>query len=261
MQSSLARAAFFGSAAHIERVYAQNRRAQVESLTDCAPGVYGAADLGDETLARTEVIFSTWGMPVLSAEQLKMLPCLRAVFYAAGSVQAFARPVLEREITLVSAWAANAVPVAQWTLAQVLLANKGFHRNAREFTLSRGRTRFAGRGNFGAPVAVLGAGANRALGHRTVARVRVAGFGVRPVFERGPTRATRRRKSRVGRSVRARLTSSPTTSPICRRRWECWAARTSAQLPAKTRAFINTGRGATARETEMIEVLATAAPI
>ena len=43
-------------------------------------------------LKRAEVIFSTWGMPALSQEQLReYFPALKAVFYAAGSVKHFAR--------------------------------------------------------------------------------------------------------------------------------------------------------------------------
>ncbi len=74
-----------------------------------------------------EYIFSTWGMPVLSCGDIeKYLPKLKAVFYAAGSVQHFARPFLGRGVRVFSAWASNAVPVAEFTAAQIILANKGY---------------------------------------------------------------------------------------------------------------------------------------
>ena len=64
----------------------------------------------------------------LTEEQIaEYLPSLKAVFYAAGSVQAFARPFLNRGIQVFSAWAANAVPVAEYTVAQIILAGKGFY--------------------------------------------------------------------------------------------------------------------------------------
>ena len=44
------------------------------------------------------------------------------------SVQSFARPYLRRGIRVFSAWAANAIPVAEYTTAQILLANKGFRK-------------------------------------------------------------------------------------------------------------------------------------
>ena len=78
--------------------------------------------------ADVEVIFSTWGMPKFTEEELRTaLPSLRAVFYAAGSVQAFAREHLNRGVRVFSAWASNAVPVAEYTVAQIILANKGFY--------------------------------------------------------------------------------------------------------------------------------------
>jgi phosphoglycerate dehydrogenase-like enzyme len=90
---------------------------------------------------------------------LDALPSLRAVFYAAGSVQSFARPLLERGVTVVSSWAANAVPVAEWTLAQILLANKGYWRNLAGASSPLTRTgAFVGAGNFGTAVSLLGAG-------------------------------------------------------------------------------------------------------
>lgn len=77
-----------------------------------------------EWLADIQVIFSTWGMPCLTPEQLALMPNLQAVFYAAGTVKGFASPLFDRNITVVSAWAANAVPVAEYTLSQILFGLK-----------------------------------------------------------------------------------------------------------------------------------------
>ncbi len=117
------RAAFFGNnPAAIERVYAMGRYAQVAAATDLYPSVVSHADFAAQAanLADVRVAFGTWGFPELTSEELDRLPNLEAVFYGAGSVQRFARPFLERGITVVSAWAANAVPVAEFTLAQIL---------------------------------------------------------------------------------------------------------------------------------------------
>ncbi len=74
-----------------------------------------------------ENVFSTWGMPGLTEQQIdQVLPDLKAVYYGAGSVQGFARPFLSKGIRVFSAWQANAVPVAEMTVAQILLANKGY---------------------------------------------------------------------------------------------------------------------------------------
>jgi phosphoglycerate dehydrogenase-like enzyme len=72
-------------------------------------------------------IFSTWGMETFSSQEIDTyFPSLQAVFYAAGSVQNFARPFLSKGIRVFSAWAANAVPVAEFTVAQIILSNKGY---------------------------------------------------------------------------------------------------------------------------------------
>ena len=82
-----------------------------------------------ESFADTEYIFSTWGMPWFSDEEVKQyFPSLKCIFYAAGTVQSFARPFLNNGVKVFSAWAANAVPVAEYTVAQIILANKGFYR-------------------------------------------------------------------------------------------------------------------------------------
>jgi phosphoglycerate dehydrogenase-like enzyme len=152
--------ALFGNEERIARVYGSGRRERIAQMTALYPSVVNSRNLPDhlESLADTEVIFATWGMPALSSECLDKLPALKAVFYAAGSVQGFARPLLERGITLVSAWRANAIPVAEFTLAQILLAGKSYWRNTQDCRSLLGRQSSHGPGNFGETVAILGAG-------------------------------------------------------------------------------------------------------
>lgn len=112
----------------------------------------------------TKLIFSTWDMPHFTREELQeCFPALRAVFYAAGSVQHFAREFLAAGAHVFSAWAANAIPVAEYAAAQILLANKGFHYAARVSRSPEGRHRALERfwqmpGSFDTPVGILGAG-------------------------------------------------------------------------------------------------------
>lgn len=80
-----------------------------------------------DRLAEAEVIVGTWGMPKLDDEFLAAAPKLRAVFYAAGSVKGFVSEASwARGITISSAWAANGVPVAEYTLGTILLSLKRF---------------------------------------------------------------------------------------------------------------------------------------
>lgn len=111
----------------------------------------------------TEAVFSSWGMARLTEEEISgKLPNLRYVFYAAGTVQAFARPFLNKGIRVFSAWAANAVPVAEFTLAQILLANKGFFQLDRRYRSEgfQAAADYAGHfeGNYHNKVGLLGAG-------------------------------------------------------------------------------------------------------
>lgn len=114
-------------------------------------------------LGECEVAFSTWGMPVFTENEIrKYMPKLRAVFYAAGTVQYFARPFLESGIKVFSAFAANAVPVAEYTFAQIILAAKGFYQSAKCYRILPLRSHsFANSatGNFGCKVGLVGLGA------------------------------------------------------------------------------------------------------
>ncbi len=77
----------------------------------------------------TEVIFSTWGMPRLERAFLDALPNLQAVFYAAGSVRCFVTDESwRRGVRIFSAAQANAVPVAEFTVAQIVLGLKKAHQ-------------------------------------------------------------------------------------------------------------------------------------
>lgn len=124
--------------------------------------------LGDTDTTSVDILFSTWGISRLTGEQLdRFFPNLRAVFYAAGTVGHFAAPFLERHVTIVSAWKANAVSVAQYTVAQIVLAMKGYFRNVQDYDGSHdGFARaFRGRGLYGETIGLLGAGA---IGRRVI---------------------------------------------------------------------------------------------
>ncbi len=115
-----------------------------------------------EELRDVGVIFSTWGMLSLDEETIrKYFVNLRSVFYAAGSVQYFARPFLSRGVRVFSAWAANAVPVVEFTIAEIILANKGYYQRLRrnsdpEWSNSSSGGYFTG--NFGNKVGLIGVG-------------------------------------------------------------------------------------------------------
>jgi len=112
-------------------------------------------------LADVEVAFSGWGCPVFDEATLARLPRLRAVFYAAGSVRALATDAFwRREIVLTSSWAANAVPVAEFTLAQIVFCLKDVWRHVLALRRERRCLRNAAEvtGTCGATVGLIGLG-------------------------------------------------------------------------------------------------------
>lgn len=78
-----------------------------------------------ELLAEVEVIFSGWGAPTFDQEFLEAAPNLEAIFYAAGTMKSLlSDEVWEKNITVATANTANAVPVAEYTLSQILFSLK-----------------------------------------------------------------------------------------------------------------------------------------
>lgn len=158
---------FLGTEEGIAKAYAPgvkqaicDRLAMVEG---CYPHpLFENNELPAAPFAAVEYIFSTWNMPALTGEQIQFyFPNLKAVFYAAGTVRYFAAPYMERGVRIFSAWGANAVPVAEVTVSEIILANKGFFQ-----TLHRGdgpvwRAHDFGKpypGNYDTPVGIIGAG-------------------------------------------------------------------------------------------------------
>ncbi|MDR2135275.1 MAG: hydroxyacid dehydrogenase [Treponema sp.] len=157
--------AAIGGSDILERVYDPAARAILAEQLDFIPPFTGMEELEARKTEwnALEFFFSTWGAPRLDREQLdRYFPRLKALFYAAGSVQDFARPYLERGIRIFSAADANAVPVIEFTVAEIILANKGFFQSARLYGAGRypeaRRYASAFPGNYDTPVGIIGAG-------------------------------------------------------------------------------------------------------
>ncbi len=116
-------------------VFGQGRYQRVAALTDLYPQVVNARNFDEHAvkLGEVEVIFATWGMPRFTEAHFARLPKLKAVFYAAGNVKAFAQPLVDRDVVLVSAWAINAIPPAEMCFAQILLSLRGYFRTVRQY--------------------------------------------------------------------------------------------------------------------------------
>ncbi len=148
-----------------QRVYSRETLDYLEKNAGLDKGIFNKKDVMDapEKFADVDFIFSTWSMPVFTEEEIRnTFKNLKCVFYGAGTVQAFARPFLKCGVKVFSAWAANAVPVAEYTVAQILLANKGFfpcsYYQSNEKLIEAKKSFENYPGNFGEYVGIIGAG-------------------------------------------------------------------------------------------------------
>ena len=146
-------------------VYNADSVCELQRLTSIEKKIYTKSDVLSDPSAFSDVefIFSTWGMPSFTEEEIRnCLPSLKCVFYGAGSVQKFARPFLDCGVKVFSAWAANAVPVAEMTVSQIILANKGYFLTNRLYHTSGAAASKEAfekcRGNYGETVGIIGAG-------------------------------------------------------------------------------------------------------
>ena len=76
-------------------------------------------------LAQTEVLVTGWGCPMLTPDVLRAAPGLKLIAHAAGTVKFTVDPLAYANgVRVTHAAEANAVPVAEFTLAAILFANK-----------------------------------------------------------------------------------------------------------------------------------------
>ncbi|MFD6613602.1 hydroxyacid dehydrogenase, partial [Micromonospora chalcea] len=125
-------------------------------------------------LADVELLITGWGCPPLDAEVLRSAPRLRAVVHTAGSVRGHVTDACwERGVEVSSAAAANALPVAEYTLGMILLSGKRVLERARDFRVARTRGNWLrtsrGVGNYRRTIGILSASL---IGRRVVELLR-----------------------------------------------------------------------------------------
>ena len=111
------------------KIYAQDvQEAIAQRVEVLAPALSAEAALSHpELLASTNVLFSGWGGPVLNEKLLDLMPNLQVVLYGAGSIRHIATDAFwERHIPIAIANEANAIPVAEYTLAHIILGLRSF---------------------------------------------------------------------------------------------------------------------------------------
>ena len=153
-QARLARDVF--SAEHLGRL------AQAFEIVDPAPLEAFGTTRATAVLAQIDVLVTGWGCPRIDGRVLAGAPNLRMIAHAAGTVKSFLAPeVFDCGIAVCNAADANAIPVAEFTLAAILFANKnvlGFrqlYRERRDKTEPAQLTD-AARGNWQKTVGIVG---------------------------------------------------------------------------------------------------------
>jgi phosphoglycerate dehydrogenase-like enzyme len=107
------------STGELERIRAVADIDQTITISD-----FGRVD--PRLLAALDILITGWECPAIGAAELNAMPRLRAIIHAGGTVKNHLSPeVWERGILVTSAADANAYPVAEYTLAAILLAGKG----------------------------------------------------------------------------------------------------------------------------------------
>jgi phosphoglycerate dehydrogenase-like enzyme len=141
------------------RTKLENRIEFIEQMTSFKPEDTAKRE---NELKTVDFIFSTWGMPRFDRPFIaNYLPNVKALFYGAGSVQSFAREFLEENRIVISAWGANAIPVAEFTVSQIILAAKGYFQTFKHTSVDKWVNRRAGGyfpGNYKTKVGIIGAG-------------------------------------------------------------------------------------------------------
>ncbi|MEV0170265.1 hydroxyacid dehydrogenase [Streptomyces sp. NPDC050803] len=160
----LPRAVFALDPVHLPLLFPPPLMARLRQAADLDPALV-VRDFTDpaaaDALAGAEVLITGWGCPHLDTGTLAAVPRLRTVLHAAGSVRSLVGEALwERGITVSSAVTGNALPVAEYTLAMILLAGKDAFSHRERFRSTHAYpspAETARTGNVGRRVGIIGA--------------------------------------------------------------------------------------------------------
>lgn len=242
-----------------EKIYGHPEREAIRARVDITAPLQTRQSIAEhpEVLADVEMIFSGWGMAELTEDFLASAPNLKLVFYGAGSIRYFTTDAAwDRGIVITSAYAANAVPVSEYTLAQILLSLKRAWYYARKIQeKQRWISKDSVPGAFESTVGLISLGK---VGRLVAERLQpfdlkvlaydpyVSPAGAAPL---GVELVELDRVFELSDVVSLHAPKLPETLGMI----------TGAHLAAmkENSTFINTARGAIVREEEMIEVLKT----
>jgi len=140
-----------------------SRLGDVARILDEAPMTSFDDERAKRLLAEAEILVTGWGAPLFDRAALALAPHLRLIVHAAGTVKGVVNDcVFDAGVPVSHAAAANAVPVAEFTLAAIIFAGKQVFRFRDLYAADRGRSRthlLQGQpiGNYRRTVGIIGA--------------------------------------------------------------------------------------------------------
>lgn len=116
-------------------------RAELDSLVELVSSApVDLAGLDGDVQEAVEIVVGSWGCTILDEALLARMPKLRLLAYAAGSVKmTVTSETFEHGVLVSSAAAANAVPVAEFTFAAIVMIAKDVFRVRDRHREVRGR--------------------------------------------------------------------------------------------------------------------------
>ena len=120
-----------------DAVYTPETRKHIQTLIEIEDEVVDLTTMPADD--QVEVLLGGWGMQELTEEVLDKLPNLKVIFYAAGTMKGIVTDgVWKRGIRITTANQANAQPVAEFALGQILIAMKNTYALARQVKENQG---------------------------------------------------------------------------------------------------------------------------
>lgn len=109
------------------QVYGEDERADLARLVTIVPPPMTRDSWVEhvDDLTTIEALYTGWGSPVFDESFLKNLPALKIVFHGAGTIKPYVTEAFwKRGLRITSAARANAIPVAEFTLSQIIYSLK-----------------------------------------------------------------------------------------------------------------------------------------
>jgi phosphoglycerate dehydrogenase-like enzyme len=150
------------------------------TLPETEPAVPFESERAGRLLEDAEILLTGWGCPELSTAVLDRAPRLRLIAHCAGTVKEMVTPACwERGLRVITAAEANAIPVVEYTVAAILLANKHAFRIREIYRQERRNGLWhhltPGIGNLNKRVGIVGASR---IGRRVIAALRPFDFSI-----------------------------------------------------------------------------------